>query len=923
VKYRFFKSLVALLTCFLSFINADIVGDLKICALMVEFQEDNKESTTGTGKFLNVIEGIDCENYHIDPPPHDKNYFFSQLKAVNNYFQSVSYGKFGIDLAQSSIYPFESTPYELSQPMSYYYPYNEEDLSEDRLVGFFKETLDLAHSIDGIQYSDYDLIIIFHAGIGQDFSLPFLDPTPEDIPSTFIDPVMIKNSTGEDVITIGSSVIGKGIILPETQNHLNYDISSSMFSSESEPCDYQYGLNGTLSLMIGFAIGLPPLWDIESGESRIGVFGLMDQGSNNGRGVIPSPPDPWTRIYAGWEKSNIINGNSQISLARRSIDNIIRVDINESEYFLIENRVNYFRNDVSLDSIRFKIWQETDVYPSFIKILKDSVDIESDNNGVIVSIPNYDIALPGTGLMIWHIDENRIQSGINDYTINKNIDFVGVDIEEADGAQDIGNESFFMFNDPSSGYFGDIWFSGNQEYYRANPQNEDILPIFNDTTYPNTNSNDDSRSYVSIENIGPASDTITFNIINDLKPYGYNDPSAFHRYFFELNDSDSNILIGGLDSLWFKSSINNNRTHFHNLNSNDVVVGLNLSEDIPLVEIFEYFDNTVNLTTYEYEPDTNNLFFKNTVVFDSLVYPIYQNNFLDKILINNEEWDKHNRSVFTKDFVYSIDEFSVTNENYSGDVSFVIDNINANHILGIDLDLDGIPDLLVRDSSNMISGYNYQLMKLPGFPIDYRVSGVVLAKDIIGDIHSEIIVKSMDSSSIYIFNHQGSLLYNIATEKDDDLVSLSNINQKNCIITRFNIFQFSDVVDSQGNQWVGEHGDLSNSRILDIQYSISSESQKIIRHAYSYPNPIKTGMGTIRIEANDPAYIEVNIYDAVGYFIKKYSKDITSNGLSITEWGFDVSKLESGIYFAYLEAKGANSNNKSDYSQLIKIAVIK
>ena len=82
-------------------------------------------------------------------------------------------------------------------------------------------------------------------------------------------------------------------------------------------------------------------------------------------------------------------------------------------------------------------------------------------------------------------------------------------------------------------------------------------------------------------------------------------------------------------------------------------------------------------------------------------------------------------------------------------------------------------------------------------------------------------------------------------------------------------------------------------------------------------------MGTIRIETNDPAYIEVNIYDAVGYFIKQYSKDITSKGLSITEWGFDVSNLESGIYFAYLEAKGASSNNKSDYSQLIKIAVIK
>ena len=40
----------------------------------------------------------------------------------------------------------------------------------------------------------------------------------------------------------------------------------------------------------------------------------------------------------------------------------------------------------------------------FIKILKDSVNIENDDNGVIVSIPNYDIGLPGAGLMIWHID---------------------------------------------------------------------------------------------------------------------------------------------------------------------------------------------------------------------------------------------------------------------------------------------------------------------------------------------------------------------------------------------------------------------------------------------------------------------------------------------------------------------------------------
>jgi len=50
---------------------------------------------------------------------------------------------------------------------------------------------------------------------------------------------------------------------------------------------------------------------------------------------------------------------------------------------------------------------------------------------------------------------------------------------------------------------------------------------------------------------------------------------------------------------------------------------------------------------------------------------------------------------------------------------------------------------------------------------------------------------------------------------------------------------------------------------------------------------------------------------------------VISNGISITEWKFDTSKLESGIYFAYLEAKENSSSKKSDYSQIIKIAVIK
>ena len=53
---------------------------------MVSFEVDDKESTTGNGRFLDEIEGIDCGNYHVDPPPHNRSYFSSQLKSVDNYF---------------------------------------------------------------------------------------------------------------------------------------------------------------------------------------------------------------------------------------------------------------------------------------------------------------------------------------------------------------------------------------------------------------------------------------------------------------------------------------------------------------------------------------------------------------------------------------------------------------------------------------------------------------------------------------------------------------------------------------------------------------------------------------------------------------------------------------------------------------------
>ena len=49
--------------------------------------------------------------------------------------------------------------------------------------------------------------------------------------------------------------------------------------------------------------------------------------------------------------------------------------------------------------------------------------------------------MPGEGLLIWHIDEEVMSSKWDSNTVNNDEEHKGMDLEEADGAQDIGFQS--------------------------------------------------------------------------------------------------------------------------------------------------------------------------------------------------------------------------------------------------------------------------------------------------------------------------------------------------------------------------------------------------------------------------------------------------------------------------------------------------
>src|SRR5690606_4510240 len=112
--------------------------------------------------------------------------------------------------------------------------------------------------------------------------------------------------------------------------------------------------------------------------------------------------------------------------------------------------------------------------------------------GVIIDVDEFDWALPGSGILIWHIDEKVINEKIAENKINNDKSRRGVDLEEADGIQEIGEIFFNIFGDQliGEGEQVDAWFSSNNaDLYRNR---------FSKNTRPNSLTNAGANSLITI-----------------------------------------------------------------------------------------------------------------------------------------------------------------------------------------------------------------------------------------------------------------------------------------------------------------------------------------------------------------------------------------------------------------------------------------
>jgi len=477
---------------------------LQILVIRVEFQIDEDESTTGNGTFdLSVPAGPT-----LDPPPHDRAYFVRQMEALSNYYYSVSGGK--LVLLPDVLDTVFTLPYE----MAHYNPATTEEAMDRGLSELFRDAVLCADSA-GIRFSEYNCFLVFHAGVGRDIDLDY-DPTPSDISSAFLSlKDFRKHFGGGDPLYQGIAVEGgtypvpDGILLPETESQEGIEI----------------GLLGTTALMFGFQLGLPALWSTKTGRSGIGRWGLMDHGSGNFRGLIPAEPCAWSKVFLGWETPvDTLRGDSvKVACSKAECaPKIYRIPINDHEYFLIENRVRDPNNDGVTkgwtsegDSVIFKNNGEMVFPPSL---------------GVIVRVEEYDFGLPygllppytrpGSGILIWHIDEKVIEENLESNSINADKERRGVDLEEADGAQDIGE--VYGFLDPAygseTGNFFDAWFGDNEIAMLVNKSEE---VAFTPDTHPSSRSNSGANSHIVISHFSTVDTVMHFRVSTDLIMEGY------------------------------------------------------------------------------------------------------------------------------------------------------------------------------------------------------------------------------------------------------------------------------------------------------------------------------------------------------------------------------------------------------------------
>lgn len=497
-------------------------AQLDVVALRVEFQPDTSRFTTGDGTFGGAL--FDTLTTTVDPLPHDAAYFQAHLDFLEHYVATVSDGQTQVT---THLVP---EVVRVSQRMGAYSPTGPEadsDAELAKLAALVEEAWTLADQQSSFDLAGFDpertAFLLFHAGVGRDIELTgtTFDRTPEDLPSLYFDEAALQRLLAGGLPQFKGQAVDHTMIIPRTETRQAFDfIQDQAFLAE-------ISINGLLAASLFNYLGVPDLFDTVGQQSAIGPFGLMDPfGFFAYNGLFPPEPSAWTRYYLGWVDPIRLSFDDPEPVTLAAVagpgGSVAQAAVTDAEYFLVENRYR----DPDGEGLVMQVWQDGTITEQRVANGDETfnnIDISGFIGGVVVGVNTYDWALPGGldedgnelngGILIWHVDERVIAEGLAANRVNADPDRRGLDLEEADGAQDLGRPNLNQLGpefDRGSPF--DFWYEGNPVRVITATDREIRLyqNRFGPTTYPSSTTNDGGPSFLVLENFSTPAPTMTF-----------------------------------------------------------------------------------------------------------------------------------------------------------------------------------------------------------------------------------------------------------------------------------------------------------------------------------------------------------------------------------------------------------------------------
>jgi len=230
--------------------------------------------------------------------------------------------------------------------------------------------------------------------------------------------------------------------------------TSGFTEGDVDPETEASGITSPLGVMcheFGHTLGLPDLYNTQAGVSVVGFWELMDNGPYDGNGANPSHPGAWDKQFLGWATAQTVSTSGNFTIGPVETNSaILKFPVQNGgsqEYFLGEYR--------------------------------------SQNSGAA-----YDQKIPGTGLLIWHVDDQitstrGISATTEANTVNTGSPHYGVSVITANGVT-------ITSTNPGDG--GNVFTNGS---------------IFSSPKSDNFSSQPTGISIVNISGVGTGSLTLT------------------------------------------------------------------------------------------------------------------------------------------------------------------------------------------------------------------------------------------------------------------------------------------------------------------------------------------------------------------------------------------------------------------------------